>query len=152
MVIQVRLPRDRRQLGTLTLLDADGEIVFGPVPCLGKADNVVAARALNPRRDPLRAMGDTPTGSYRAMLAGPLSGAHMFGPHRVVRLEPTAGAALVAHQNGRRGLLIHGGAPGAGGALRPTYGCIRLADAHQSELVGTLADAIGPHTCDVAET
>jgi lipoprotein-anchoring transpeptidase ErfK/SrfK len=64
-----------------------------------------------------------------------------YGPHGWITLNPVAGQALEAKRNGRFGLLIHGGAPGAGGALRPTFGCLRLTNGDMRglmEIVGQI--------------
>jgi hypothetical protein len=56
-------------------------------------------------------------------------------------LRPTGGQALTSATNGRVGLLIHGGAPGTGGRLRATHGCIRLSDKDQAGLMAAIAAA-----------
>ena len=140
MRIQVVLHENRVQLGTLTALDDDGSLLFGPVVCLGKADNADAAQHDNPERDPTLAFGDTPTGEYAVveLVAHPKGETtlHTYGPFPSLLLDPQSGDALTAKQNGREGLMIHGGAPSVNGGLRPTHGCIRVSDASQKALVG----------------
>lgn len=46
-------------------------------------------------------------------------------PPSWISLDPTGGDALSAERNGRFGLLIHGGRL-RDGALRPTFGCLRV--------------------------
>lgn len=137
MSLRATLPPDRAQAGTLRVLD--GHDVRLECPCLGKSDNAAAAKAGNPTRDPLRKMGDLPTGAYRARpglsLARDAASTRSYGPHPVIALEPLAGDALRAKQNGRSGLLIHGGALGPNGKLRPTLGCLRLSNDDQESLV-----------------
>ena len=58
-----------------------------------------------------------------------------FGPHGKVVLDPEGGPALEAKRNGRYGLLIHGGRLSPAQRLRPTYGCLRVADADMARLV-----------------
>jgi len=137
MDIEIKLDPDRRKPGTLII---PGILA---VPCLCKADNTAAARAGNPTRNPLHKNGDTPTGTYIATLDGPWNHTkamlRSYGPHMVLRLEPTGGDALTAATNGRRGLAIHGGDPAADGiSLRPTYGCPRTSNPHQAVLTSIL--------------
>lgn len=138
MLVRVTLPRDRQQLGALEVLS--GDTVLFTCPCYGKADYLYAEQHGNPERDPLRIGGDLPTGTYTGRVNGVLVSLHTYGPHPVVRLDPTGGDAEIAESNGRRGLLAHGGGLNAQGKLRPTHGCLRLADADQEQLVRTLGD------------
>lgn len=136
MEIEIRLPRSRWAPGTLTLRGATVQLVC---PCLGRADTAAAIQAANPTRDMTRRNGDTPTGRYLAKLDGVKAPPRSYGPHPVIRLYPKAGAAAEAAANGRDGLLIHGGAPAADGvSLRPTFGCIRVADYDQERLVAAI--------------
>src|SRR5260370_18245125 len=115
MRIQVVLKQNRIQLGQLTVLDDDAAVLFGPVPCLCKADNQEAAQHGNPARDSTRSFGDTPTGDYSiAELVTHPKGEttlHTYGASPSVLLDPQSGDALTAKTNGREGLMIHGGAP-----------------------------------------
>ena len=142
-LILVRVAADRTQLGDLQAFDDSNTVVFGPVPCYCKADNAEAAKKGNPTRNPELRFGDTPTGTYNGFIAPPAAGAdekhvRMFGPSQVIALDPVAGQALRAKQNGRTGILIHGGALSAAGKLRPTFGCVRLANEHQAALLKAL--------------
>ena len=145
MRIQVVLHPNRVQLGQLTVLDDDGAALFGPVPCLGKADNQDAIQHNNPTRDPKLPFGDTPTGEYSiAELVTHAKGEttrHTYGAFPSVLLDPQSGDALTAKQNGREGLMIHGGAPSSSGGLRPTHGCVRLAEDSQKALIDLLESA-----------
>jgi hypothetical protein len=117
---------DRSAPGSLWAQDETG-IVWGPVRCLGKADNANAAKHGNPSRDPAKPEGDTPTGVYRIteVVRDPIP-RETYGP-AFIRLSPVSGQALEAWKNGRRGLGLHGGAL-RDGRLRPTFGCPRLDD------------------------
>ena len=110
-------------------LREDGELIGGPWPCYGKADNAKAAAQENPSRDPVLPYGDHPLGRYR--VTGFLPGAHgqakRFGPGCFI-LEPIEGDAARAKENGRTGLLIHGGSLDSAGNLRATFGCLRIPD------------------------
>src|SRR5260370_40440130 len=125
MQIQVVLKQNRIQLGQLTVLDDDAAVLFGPVPCLCKADNQEAAQHGNPARDSTRSFGDTPTGDYSiAELVTHPKGEttlHTYGASPSVLLDPQSGDALTAKTNGREGLMIHGGGPSPTPGPRPTH-------------------------------
>lgn len=141
LTIDVQLPADRTKYGRLQLLDSTGAVVAGPFDAYGKADNLAAAARGNPTRDPTQSYGDTPTGNYRGYVNDlprtPKNDA-TYGPQGVITLDPVSGQALTAKQNGRFGLLIHGGAPSAAGKLRPTFGCIRVANASMTALLAAI--------------
>jgi hypothetical protein len=149
--VEVTLPNDRKQQGTLKLIDpVSNSVLFGPVPVLGRA----ASSPSNPTLDPLRTNGHTPLGSYKVTAvvrtgeAGPASpgaGAPVirypttsFGPYAVIAIDPVGGDALRAKQNGRTGLLIHAGGTESNGRLSPTRGCLRLATLNQKGLIDML--------------
>lgn len=138
MLVRVTLSADRRQLGKLEVLN--NETVLFECACYAKSDNLFAQQNGNPERDPLRIGGDLPTGTYTGRVSSILTPPHTYGPHPVVRLDPTGGEAEIAERNGRRGLLAHGGDLNAQGNLRPTHGCLRLADGDQEQLVRTLGE------------
>lgn len=137
LIINVRLPRDRTQLGTLTCGDFS-------CSCLGKADNATAARNGNRSRNPLMRFGDTPLGEYDITI-GPVGWPMgTYGTHPILDMEPTAGDALVAKLEGKRsGLATHGGALNRQGRLRPTFGCIRVRNEHQKALLDLVRAAGG---------
>jgi len=129
MILHSRLPRNREHEGQFWV-EAEGRTLLGPWRCRGEADNQNAARANNVIEDPTRVGGDHPAGTYRLVKAvsfHPTDTAHFptFGPWFFL-LDPLDGEALVAKQQGRTGLGLHGGAPGPGDMLRATYGCLRL--------------------------
>lgn len=157
--IKVELPPDRARCGRLTLLDARGRIAAGPFRACGVADQLTAAAHGNPTRSPLGLYGDTPTGGYRVVHVfkvgdGTSYRAPSYGDYAAIRLEPVSDDAKVAATVGRTGLLIHGGASGKNGRLRPTNGCIRLSNADIRVLVDqlfVLAVTQGPpEACTVA--
>lgn len=164
MRIEVVLSKARTFPGTLSaFIDAPGtSTVLGPMACLGKADNYAATQHQNPTRDPLRAYGNTPTGQYRCTLepAAPSDPGDLrsYGPNKRILLTPTGGQALRAANAGdpgepddghRAGLMIHGGAPGDRGGLRPTHGCLRLSNDDMAALVAAFKE---PCTLTVTET
>jgi hypothetical protein len=127
--IKIQLPADRTKYGTLTL--ESNTQTIGPFECYGKADNASAAAKGNPTRDPTKSFGDTPTGRYRGFVNKIVStpaNDRTYGPQPVITLDPQSGQAKIAKENGRFGLLIHGGALNAAGRLRPTFGCVRVAN------------------------
>jgi hypothetical protein len=142
--VLVKLPNDRTQLGTLTLVADDGTAIAGPFDVYGKADGRTAAANGNATRNPLLPFGDTPLGTYsvpglEATGDGTGRSTHSYGPNGAIRLNPTDGDAATAAIAGRQYLLIHGGDPNAAGALRPTNGCLRLSDADMLSLIDSIA-------------
>lgn len=146
LVIRVELLEDRNQTGVLTLRNAAGSQLAGPFPAFGRGDNATAAAHGNPTRNPTQLYGDTPTGTYdilRAVATGTATNYNdrSYGPNGALVLRPTGGQALAGATNGRVGLLIHGGAPGTGGRLRATHGCVRLSNQDQARLMAAIAAA-----------
>lgn len=148
MKITIRFPADRTQLGVLTVEGSQFTCV-----CYGKSDNAAAQKRGNPTRNPLLPFGDTPLGTYRATVGKAYAWqARSYGPHPVIRLEPTGGDALKAAANKRSGLLIHGGDRNASGKLRPTHGCVRLGNEDQKMLLGLLwASGEKAHDVEIVE-
>ena len=140
MILRASLPATRTLPGTLRL-EHEGTTLWGPVPCFGKADNAGAIAHDNPTRNPLYAYGDSPLGKYRIMGCVPTGTdpeeIRKYGVHGKLVLDPVGGQALQAKENGRFGLLVHGG--GLGGAapygFRPTYGCLRVLNDDMGTLV-----------------
>jgi hypothetical protein len=141
MIIEVFLQRDRSLPGVLIVRGSDETLAFR---CLGKSDSLAAARSGNPKRDPLRQMGDLPTGSYSARLIGPGNDLRSFGPGKRLELIAKGGAALAAN---RLGIEVHGGEPAFDGMLRSTHGCLRVDDSTMATLQRTIS---GP--CDLVVT
>jgi lipoprotein-anchoring transpeptidase ErfK/SrfK len=127
MRIEITLPRNRWKLGVLRLLDGENELM--QCPAYGKSDSIAAANSGNPSRDPIKRNGDTPAGEYRGTVEPrAMEPERSYGKWPPIRLNPTGGQASQAHQNGRRGLLIHGGHLDKLGRLRATNGCLRVRD------------------------
>lgn len=143
--IWIEVTSDRSIPGRLSVYRGLTRIA-GPFRCLAKSDNIAAAQAGNPTRDPMKPMGDTPLGRFAVQLIPPGLPLRSYGPGKRYLLDPVAGPALQAKKNGRRGMEIHGGALTAtGGKLRPTHGCIRVDDSTITALV-----PLGCQWCTVA--
>lgn len=149
--IRVLLPHDRRNTGTLELVDnVTGLRVFGPVPALGRGARNTAAAHGNPNGVATQPFGDTPLGGYRVPRvlssgAGTNHPANVYGSAGVIVLDPTSGDAQAAENNGRTGLLIHAGRQVATPTplpshLRPTNGCIRVLEPDLAALIQALRD------------
>lgn len=138
-MIKIQFLPDRTKVGQLALVDNNGNIIFGPVAAFGKADNKKAADNNNPSRDPKKLYGDTPTGTYKSSVDSINLPLKTYGPYKTIKLEPISGDALVAKNNGRSGILIHGGAAGSGNKLRPTYGCVRVYNDDMKLLLNAIA-------------
>lgn len=107
-------------------------------PCLTCADPKDAAAHGNDGADPLKSYGHTPLGRYRGVLGPVQAETRSYGPNRVVELQALDGDALKAARNGRSGIWIHGGDKTDKGYLRPTHGCVRLADEDMAHLISLL--------------
>lgn len=149
--LESTLPADRTRPGELRVVgdgapSATDPAASGPWRCLGKADNQSAAQHGNPARDPTLPFGDHPTGDYALVAIHRFDEASSkYGPGWI-SLDPTGGDALTAERNGRFGLLIHGGRL-RDGALRPTFGCLRVDNATVRALLELWdAGTIGPGT------
>lgn len=137
----IRLPADRMLPGTACLADfSPGAMWAYAAPCLGRAAQELANIAGNPGRLSTRPSGDTPYGEYQPMAFVQ----HLPRNERIgewwLPLVPLSGDALVAHENGRRGLGLH--AARGDGMLVPTEGCVRVWDATLGELRGLAAGRV----------
>ena len=155
MKLVATLHRDRNLLGELVAYDDDGNVIHR-CPVLGKADNAMAKKMGNPKRDPLLPYGDTPTGLYRCKKHGPVSPSATYGIYPVIILIPISGDALKSYSGSRprAGLWAHGGAKGSNAAtlyLRPTYGCLRTADDDMRQIWLLSATFGEPETLEVKE-
>lgn len=155
MILKATLPRNRNIPGELVALDDDGNVIHRCV-CLGKADNQRAVAERNPTRNPLQRFGDTPTGVWRCRKHGPVPPASTYGVHPVIVMTPVNGDALRSHSGARprSGIWLHGGAPGRNprtAYLRPTFGCLRVADDDMRQ-IWLLAATFGePETIETLE-
>lgn len=124
--IRITFTSDRSQLGTMKLYNAAGTTQMS-VSCLGKSAYGYNMYTTN---------GDTPTGEYTGYLYGPASPTSSYGPYKVVAMTGISG---VIKTSGRSGIWIHGGDSASSGSstypLRPTYGCVRITNAHQNTMV-----------------
>ena len=137
--IEIRLPANRALPGWLRVLDASGNTVFA-CACLGKADNAEAIARRNASRDPLKPFGDTPLGSWIGTIGPKMADTRTYGVNPVIMLRATGGDALQAAKNGRAGIWIHGGSLRMGN-LRPTFGCVRVADPMMAAILEILLAA-----------
>jgi len=151
--LQVILNQNRSKTGVAMLTMPDG--TSHHFACLGKSDNAAAAAANNPNRLRLLPFGDLPLGTYTGEVTVPANqkvktDVRSYGPHARILLTAVSGECLEACTGKlpRWGLMIHGGAPGPKGVLRPTHGCLRLSDAD----IGKLLALIGTSTLDVVVT
>jgi hypothetical protein len=154
--LEIELPVERMSAGRLTFVNDGGGVIAGPFWVLGEADNRSAMAHGNPDRSPLLRYGDTPSGRFD--ISGFLRPetdprmVHTYGPNGAIRLEPVGGDAALAAENGRIGLLIHGGDPGPNGGLRPTNGCLRLADSDMLSLMtAILVNGSPPNKCSAID-
>lgn len=133
--ITVELTANRYQLGTITLYDASGSEVSYSI-CLGRSSKGYAMNVTN---------GHTPIGVYTGKLSAAKSDTDSYGPYQVVRLTGYSGY-VVRECSHRSGILIHCGKESYNSnpdnPLCPTYGCIRVTNAYQAQLVGELEDLI----------
>ena len=141
MLITITVSAHREQPGKLSLDDFE-------CPCLCKADKAFAMAQGNPNRDPLLPEGDTPTGRYMATVGVVELPERSYGPYPVIHLRAMSGDALTAN---RAGLAVHSGPLNDAGQLRPTHGCIRVADDDQKELVRRLNLNCGRAFLEVVE-
>ncbi len=160
VIIEVSLPANRRQAGTMTVRDTQGTVLLANITVLGRADLSTAAKENNKTADPTKPFGHTPTGGYRVTQIfstgdGTQYPADKYGPNGAIRLEPSSGTALVAKLNGRTGLLIHAGRdPGPGGKLVPTNGCLRVLNADVKRIIAAIvssSDNAAQNRCDVVD-
>lgn len=151
--VVVTLPKypDRGRAGRLAIVDQNGSGIYRCL-VLGKADGQRATKEGNPSRNPLLPFGDTPTGLWAAARGRVVAPRSTYGPNPVMMLSAMSGDAVKAAK--RSGIWLHGGDPGTAeiyGFLRPTYGCLRVADEDMRQ-IWLLADKFGqPKTLEVKE-
>jgi hypothetical protein len=158
--IVVELPENRAKCGRLILLDSVGRRAAGPFAACGVADAKAAKAHNNKGRSTLLSYGDTPTGGYRVTgifkVGTDSYKAKSYGNYAAIRLEPTSGEAKLAKDNGRTGLLIHGGDLGPNNRLRPTNGCIRVSNDDIKKLIEEIivlaTKEAPPDACSAAVT
>ena len=110
--------------------------------CYADADSAQAKKHGNPGEDSTLPFGDHPFGTYAVTdvrWSSTKPERQAYGPVRLA-LDPASGDAFIAKQNGRTGLAIHGG-PTREGALRATFGCLRVDD-ETAEALAVVAESL----------
>lgn len=133
--IDISLPENRNNKGTLALYDARGYRKMY-VECLGRSGSNASMYVTN---------GNTPTGTYTGVLDGHRAETDSYGPYQVVSMIGVQGAIIDSR---RSGIMIHGGSPATNSSLpyyplRQTYGCVRISNDNQSLLETKITDLIG---------
>lgn len=144
--IIANFPSNRDYKGTLKMYNGAGSLVFGPVDALGRGSNDT-----NNNWDHTQWMlenSDTPTGEYSATVIAAGTPLSSYGPHKRVNMYATSGNALLAQNNGRSGIMVHGGdlttaTTATWYPLKPTHGCIRISNTNQEKLINQIAIAGG---------
>jgi hypothetical protein len=141
VTVVVKLNPDRTKGGTLTIINEAGKVLLGPLPVLGKAAMNTAAANKNPEARVIHPFGDTPEGTYvmRSIRSTSDLNQKSYGPNGAIVLEPVGGTALIAKENGRTGVWIHGGATGKDDLLRRTNGCLRVFNADMTRIIDAIA-------------
>lgn len=133
--IDVYLPTNRNNLGTLSLYSSGGWLDY-QTQCLGKSAYGYSMNVTN---------GDTPTGQYTGYLYGPVNPTESYGIYKVVKMTGVSGNIM---QHGRSGIWIHGGRDGYSSPsdpwypLYPTYGCVRIASSAQYSLQNAITNLV----------
>ncbi len=136
--LRVIFPKNRNLLGWLQV-GVDG-VMVAEFRALGRGSRGAGDTSLQTK-------GNTPTGEYSGQEVVETSqwNQSSYGPWGAVRLDPTAGSALLAEMLGRTGLLIHGGSLANRGpwkdSLKPTYGCIRVSNDDMKSLREIIEEA-----------
>lgn len=124
--IDVVLPVDRNQKGTIVLYDASGtSLLTGD--CLGQSESGAPMDV---------EFGRTPTGEYIGYLGEHDGTTYSYGPYLVVKTEPISG---IVKTSGRSGIWIHGGDPNPDTTsplypFRVTHGCVRVTNGRQLQI------------------
>lgn len=137
LLVLVRLQQDRRQVGSLSLIEIEAWVRKVAFSCdaRGKSDQASADKARNQHRDPRQPMGDTPTGRWTGCRV--VSRPHMrendgIGPRWIelpweCAADDATRRLLDPKIKGSRSKLgIHGGR--GNGDLVATKGCVRVRD------------------------
>jgi hypothetical protein len=143
ILLNVLLPRNRNRPGRIRVeINGTPQAEFF---VLGRGSTTVKGkRTGNPTRSPFRYAGDTPTGDYLSSGVESTGGLSQdsYGPWGAIRLKAVAGDAFLAESIfGRKGLLIHGGAPGRFEGYASTLGCLRVSNLDMRRLMQLISDA-----------
>ncbi|MCB0416094.1 MAG: L,D-transpeptidase [Bdellovibrionaceae bacterium] len=138
--LRVVVPKNRNLSGWL-YVELDGK----PVTRM----RVLARGSRGPGDTQFLENGNTPTGVYDGSVFQSTQNfpVESYGPWGAIRLKPLSGNAITAEKLfGRSGLLIHGGSLGGpgywrgNGALRATYGCLRVSNSDMHTLLQLLVE------------
>ncbi|MEM8692616.1 MAG: hypothetical protein AAGG57_12125, partial [Pseudomonadota bacterium] len=147
--IQIYLPADRSEYGSLRVVDQNDLIIYGPVRVLGQADHRLSLANGNAIQDPLLPYGHTPTGEYSGSIRSSYvmttegkhfsdilteSGALEYGHNGMIVMSPNSGQAVDAGSNGRSEIFIQAGDMDQDG-LKPTAGGLRVSNDDMHNLV-----------------
>lgn len=141
----VQFDPDRTKVGAISLINKFGQTIQF-LSALGKASRTDATAHNNPECSTILPFGDTPLGEYKIVGIEDTSGftgknLNSYGNKGRIRLDPISGEALLAKQNGRTGLLIHGkGKDNIINKLIVTNGCIRLLNSEIFVLINAMID------------
>jgi hypothetical protein len=113
---------------------------------LGRGSKTLNRKTVSPHPSlsPFAFAGNTPTGDYVSpgIVTTDRWNQSSYGPWGAIRLKAVAGDALLAADVfGRKGLLIHGGAPGRFDGYRSTLGCLRVSNDDMMRLIQLISDA-----------
>jgi hypothetical protein len=142
--LNVLLPRNRDHPGWIRLeIDGEPEAEFH---VLGRGSTTVGGKPISkhPTLSPFAHAGNTPTGEYVSpgIVSTTAWNQDSYGPWGAIRLKAVAGDAILAQDIfGRKGLLIHGGAPGRFDGYRSTLGCLRLNNCDMERLIQLISNA-----------
>ena len=132
--IDVVLPVDRNQKGTIVLYDASGtSLLTGD--CLGQSESGAPMDV---------EFGRTPTGEYIGYLGEHYGTTYSYGPYLVVKTEPISG---IVKTSGRSGIWIHGGDPNPDTTsplypFRVTHGCVRVTNGRQLQIQSMITNLV----------
>ena len=135
ILIEVVLPKNRRYLGSLRLIQNRRELsrykVLGRGARKEKGNTVFLEN------------GNTPTGTYKGTLKFRTNDFERFGKNGAVELFPKSGDARIAQDIfGRENLQIHGGRSKWGPLIkRNTFGCLRMKDNDVKDMVDKILKA-----------
>ena len=129
--INITLPKDRDNEGTLKLYDGNGNQQLS-IRCLGQSVSDEGMGVTN---------GNTPTGTYSGILDYHYGENLAFGPYKVVKLT-----AITTDFTNRTDIWIHGGRGTSDTAtdyiLEETNGCVRVTNGHQLQIQNIITSFI----------
>jgi hypothetical protein len=144
VLLNVILPKNRNHTGWVRVeIDGTPKKEFH---VLGRGSMTVHGKPVSkhPSLSQFVSSGNTPVGSYTSpeIVSTTNWDQSSYGPWGAIRLKAVGGDALLAQDVfGRKGLLIHGGAPGRFDGYKSTLGCLRLSNPDMRQLVQLISDA-----------